>query len=84
MIRDFVHGPLAGIIVGGVSSYFTANLAMSLISGLIGGALQSILSNALEKIFKHNAKKIQYVSFSLFGIQGFLASIFGCIAKVII
>jgi hypothetical protein len=84
LARDFVYGPLSGIIAGGVSSYFTANLAMSLIAGLIGGSLQATLLNALEKVNYQNAKQTSFISFNLFGIQGFLACILGCIAKAII
>lgn len=39
-IRDFIHGPIAGAIMGGVSSYFTTNLAYCIGVGLIGGCSQ--------------------------------------------
>ena len=39
-IRSFIHGPIAGAIMGGVSSYFTTNLAYCIGVGLVGGSLQ--------------------------------------------
>lgn len=45
MIRDFIYGPLAGMIFAGASSYFTANLAYCLGAGLVGGAIQGAIHN---------------------------------------
>ena len=39
-LMNFIHGPIAGAIMGGVSSYFTTNLAYCIGVGLIGGTLQ--------------------------------------------
>ncbi len=42
-VKDFIHGPVAGMIIGGASSFFTANMSYCIGIGLIGGSLQSII-----------------------------------------
>jgi hypothetical protein len=42
-VRDFIHGPIAGMIIGGASSYFTANIAYCIGIGFTGGLIQSLV-----------------------------------------
>lgn len=42
-VKDFIHGPVAGMIIGGASSYFTANISYCIGIGLVGGSLQSMI-----------------------------------------
>ena len=45
--RDFIHGPIAGMIMGGVASYFTGNLAYAVGIVYLGGCLQEENQNTL-------------------------------------
>ncbi len=44
-IRNFIHGPVAGAIIGGASSYFTGNIAYCMGIGLFGGSIQTIIQH---------------------------------------
>lgn len=46
-VRTFIHGPIAGAIIGGSSSLFTANLAFCIAAGLFGGSLQSAIHHLI-------------------------------------
>lgn len=46
-VRTFIHGPIAGSIIGGTSSLFTANLAYCIGVGLFGGSLQSAIHHLI-------------------------------------
>lgn len=42
-VRDFIHGLIAGMIIGGASSYFTGNIAYCIGIGFSGGLIQSLI-----------------------------------------
>jgi hypothetical protein len=46
-IRDFIHGPIAGLIISGASSYFTLNMAYIMGIGIAGGAIQACFHHTL-------------------------------------
>lgn len=83
-VRNFIHGPIAGAIIGGVSSYFTTNLAYCLGVGMLGGALQVAIQDMFEKKQTYRHRIFTTISFSLFGLQGFLASCVGALGKKIV
>lgn len=83
-VRNFIHGPIAGAIMGGVSSYFTTNLAYCLGVGLVGGSLQIAIQYIIERRISMKHRPFTTISFSLFGLQGFLASCTGAIGKQIV
>lgn len=82
-VKDFIHGPVAGMIIGGASSYFTANISYCIGVGLVGGVVQSMLENFAEPKFLRRRKVFTTTSFSLFGLQGLLGCGFAALGKVI-
>ncbi len=83
-VRNFIHGPVAGAIIGGASSYFTTNLAWCLGIGLFGGCLQTGVQHIFERRITFHHRPFTTISFSLFGVQGFLAGCFSAIGKEIV
>jgi hypothetical protein len=73
--RDLIHAPIAGAIIGGTSSFFTINPGESIIIGFVGGALQTIIQNLIEKSNSRKSGIVSTVSWSLFGIQGLLGAV---------
>ena len=83
-VRNFIHGPVAGIIIGGASSYFTANLAYCIGVGLVGGTLQGAIQHIIEYRIVRRHRIFTTISFTLFGLQGLLGCITAAIGKAII
>jgi len=85
IIRDLIHAPIAGAIVGGSASFFTTNVTEPLLAGFVGGMIQTLIQNILEKRTALHGFVISTISWSLFGIQGLVggvvASIYCQIAK---
>lgn len=49
ILRDALHGPIAGAIVVGASSLYIASPIFAIISGFTGGVVQSLIQNIFEK-----------------------------------
>lgn len=77
IVRHLVYGPIAGAVIGGASSYYTSNPVYAIVVGLTGGLLQTIFMS-LKQYFVNTKghRPITTVSFTLFGIQGFIGSAF--------
>ena len=75
IIRDIIHAPIAGAIIGGSASFFTTNTTQPMIAGFVGGMMQTIIQNLLERRNAMHGSVISTISWNLFGIQGILGSI---------
>jgi len=49
ILRDLLHGPIAGAIAVGASSLYISYPIYIIVSGLIGGIVQAFIQNAFEK-----------------------------------
>ncbi len=76
IIRDAIHGVIAGAIVAGASSLYVSNPSYALIAGGVGGLTQSIIQNIFERWGIDKSFKLSTVSWALFGIQGILGGAF--------
>jgi hypothetical protein len=76
IIRDAIHGVIAGAIVAGASSLYVANPSYALIAGGVGGLAQSIIQNIFERWGINKRSKLSTVSWALFGFQGILGGAF--------
>lgn len=74
IVRDLVHGPIAGAIVVGASSLYITYPLYSLLAGFAGGLVQTLIQNLLEKRFINGKNILSTVSWSLFGIQGIIGA----------
>jgi hypothetical protein len=74
--RDGTHGVIAGAIAVGASSIYIVNPTYALITGFIGGAIQGIIQNSLERYGISRGYILSTVSWSLFAIQGFIGGCF--------
>ena len=77
--RDMIHAPIAGAIVGGSASFFTVNPTQPILAGLAGGILQTLIQNLFEKDNARNGNLLSTVSWSLFGVQGFIGGVIATI-----
>lgn len=76
IIRDAIHGVIAGAIVAGASSLYVANPSYALIAGGVGGLTQSVIQNIFERWGINRRSKLSTVSWALFGFQGILGGAF--------
>lgn len=83
IIRDIIHGPIAGGIVVGSSSFFITNPVYALVGGFTAGAVQSVIQS-IEKYLMRNKSVVSTVSWTLFGVQGLIGGVFATGYKVII
>ena len=74
--RDLIHAPIAGAIVGGTASFYAINPAQPLAAGVIAGMVQTIIQNYFEK---GDHAVLSTISWSLFGFQGVIGSVFATI-----
>jgi hypothetical protein len=49
IVRDALHGPIAGAIVVGASSLYISNPVFAFVAGAAGGIIQSLIQNLIEK-----------------------------------
>jgi len=78
IVRDATHGVIAGAIAIGAASLYLIVPAYALITGFISGFIQAIIQNYLERYGVAKGYIISTVSWSLFGLQGFMG---GCWAS---
>ena len=83
IIRDIIHGPIAGGIVVGSASFFITNPVYALVAGFAAGAVQSTIQS-IEKYFLRNKGVVSTVSWTLFGVQGIIGGVFATGYKAII
>lgn len=77
IVRHLVYGPIAGAIIGGASSYYTSNPVYAIVVGVAGGMLQTIFMTLKQYLVNSKGHSpIATISFTLFGIQGFIGSAF--------
>ena len=74
--RDITHGLIAGAIAVGAGSLYIMSPAFPLISGFMGGSLQTVFQNSIEKKALKKGFLISTVSWTLFGVQGFIGGFF--------
>lgn len=84
MVRDVLHGPIAGAIAVGASSLYIANPVYALVAGASGGIIQVLIQNLIEKPASKKRVIISTVSWSLFGIQGIVGAAFAAGWKAIL
>jgi hypothetical protein len=77
IIRDVTHGLVAGAIAVGAGSLYIINPTFAIITGFIAGGLQALIQNLGERSSFDRGVLVSTVSWSLFGIQGFIG---GCFA----
>ena len=67
---------MAGAIIAGSSTFFITQNAYSIVVGFVGGVIQVLIQNYVEKPNARDGPILSTFSWSLFGIQGFLGGIF--------
>ena len=75
-IRDLIYGSLAGGISSASASYYITNPVYGILFGFLSVVIQVIMLNAVEKKVANNSRIINTYTFTLFGVQGFLGSVF--------
>jgi hypothetical protein len=80
-IRDFINGVIAGGVAMLCTSFFIKSVIFSLIVGSTAGLVLVLVQNLLERKFAKNFNIISTYSFCLFGVQGFIGSIYGTIFR---
>lgn len=84
VVRHLVYGPVAGAIIGGASSYYTTNPVYAIVVGVTGGALQTIFMLIKQNRVENGMRPFTTISWSLFGIQGFIGSAYAVCWKEIV
>ena len=84
ILRDALHGPIAGAIAVGASSLYITNPVFAFVAGAVAGLSQSIIQNAVEKQAVNKNRIVSTVSWSLFGVQGLIGAGFASGWRVIV
>jgi len=85
IVRHLVYGPITGAVIGGAFLYYTSNPVYAIVVGAVGGILQFIFMTFKQYFVNTKGyRPITSVSFTLFGIQGFIGSAFAVCWKQII
>lgn len=79
--RDLITSPVAGAIIAGSATFYFAQNAYCFVLGIIGGVVQVIIQNLIEKANSRNGSVLSTFSWSLFGIQGLLGGVAATIFK---
>jgi len=73
--RDVIHAPIAGAIISGSACFFAVNPCQPIITGFIGGTIQTLIQNYIEKSNAKEGSILSTISWSLFGVQGVLGGV---------
>lgn len=76
LIRDIVYGPIAGGVISSSASFYVTNPVYGILIGIIGGIVQVVVMNTIEKKTARSKPIWNTFSFTLFGIQGLLGGVF--------
>lgn len=76
VVRDVTHGIIAGAIIMGSASLYIANLAFVFIAAFVGGVVQALIQNLIERRAINQGYVLSTISWSLFGFQGVLGGCF--------
>lgn len=79
MIRDIIYGPVAGGVASATASYWVTNPVYAIVIGVVAALVQVVVMNVVEKKFAREKSIFNTFSFTLFGIQGLIGSIFAAI-----
>ena len=74
--KDMIYGSVAGIVISSTASYYITNPVYAILIGFIGGVIQTIFNNTVEKSFAQSRNIFNTYSFTLFGLQAFLGCCF--------
>jgi hypothetical protein len=80
-IRDLINGIIAGGVAMLCTSFFIKSVIFSLIIGSTAGLVQVLVQNLVERKLAKNLNIINTYSFCLFGVQGFIGSIYASIFR---
>lgn len=83
ILRDALHGPIAGAIVVGASSLYITNPTFAFVAGASGGIIQSLIQNLVEKPAARKRMIVSTVSWTLFGFEGIVGAGFAAGWKAI-
>jgi hypothetical protein len=75
-VRDISNGTIAGLIVGGTSSFYFTNPAFPIVCGVSAGIFQIILDYGIEEFIYFRLGLVTTYGSSLFILQSFLGAIF--------
>ncbi len=75
-VRDVVQAPTAGAVAIASSAYYITNPVYALVIGCVAGIIQTILQTLVEKRAARSAYITNTFSFTVFGVQGIVGSIF--------
>lgn len=67
ILRDALHGPIAGAIVVGASSLYITIPTYAFVAGASGGIIQALIQNLVEKPAARKRMIVSTVSWTLFG-----------------
>ena len=79
IVRDIVYGPIAGGVASLTASFWIVNPAYALVIGFVAATVQIIVMNFIEKKAARYGSIFNTFSFTLFGIQGMIGSVFSAI-----
>lgn len=74
--RDVIHGLIAGAVIAGNSTTYFYNVVYAILTGLVGGMIQAFIQNLIEQPSVRRGFIVSSVSWTLFGVQGFLGACF--------
>lgn len=74
--KDLIYGSVAGIVISSTASYYITNPVYAILIGFLGGVIQTIFNNTVEKNFAQSRTIFNTYSFTLFGLQSFLGCCF--------
>ena len=74
IVRDVTHGIVAGAIAVGASSLYIIRPIYALIPGFVGGLIQALIQNVIEKNVITRGVIISTVSWSLFVVQSLIGA----------
>lgn len=83
MIRDILHGPVAGGITVASAGYYITNPVWGILIGSVAGIIQPVI-NYFEH--KHSLKNniVTTISFGLFGINGLVGAAWASVWRAVI
>ena len=80
--RDITHGAIAGAIATGAGSLYIFVPGFAILTGAFAGFIQAFIQNYFERKAIRKGYLISTVSWSLFGVQGFIGGFFATFWKM--
>lgn len=83
ILRDVIHGMVAGAVATGASAHFITAPVLALLAGSVGGLIQTIIHSCFEQSAAEKGRIVSTVSWSMFGFQGLVGAAFAASWKAV-